>query len=199
MRVIDFESKLDKIQGAFVVLFARDGVPWQSYSQGDSPKQNLRIATCLMINRSDGAIGFVGGKVDPDETLEAAAVREVWEEVGYKIDSKLTPVVAHDIDPITTHLFALEMTHAELREIQKKAAIAEHFGSEVTGVFLPHLIDYAQTFNREGGITTLLRSAMALSVREEFIHFLIQMEIFDKAQLKIACDSAGYSLEKLLA
>ena len=199
MNIIDFDSNWGKTQAAFVALFARDGIPWEAYSQDQPDEHSLKIPVCLMINRADGAVGFAGGKVEKNESLEAAAIRETQEEVGYKIDRKLIPVVAHDIGPITTHLFALEMQYNELREIQKNAVTAEHFGSEITGVFLPHLIDYARLTRKDGGVSVLLRSALAKSVREELAHFLLKMKIFDQPQLKITCETAGYPLDKLLA
>ena len=45
------------------------------------------------------------------------------------------PLVAHDIGAITTHAFTAEVNYEELRNIQKEATSAEHFGSEVCGVF----------------------------------------------------------------
>jgi hypothetical protein len=61
MHMIDFNTKIEgKKQGAFVIFYALDGKPWSSYAHA-SNRAKLTIPTCLMINRSDGWVGFVGG------------------------------------------------------------------------------------------------------------------------------------------
>ncbi len=199
MHIIDFNEKVDgKKQAAFVIFYAKDGQQWKDYPMDDSGRHGLTIPTCLMINRADGLIGFIGGKVDGDETLEQAAIREVQEEVGHDVTLDLEPIIAHDIGRITTHAFAAQMTYAELRKIQNDAIHASHFGSEVTGIFLPHLIDYEQAIGKHGGLINILKSAMAPSVREEMVHFLLKKEIIAQAELNQLCATAGYSLDELL-
>ena len=39
----------------------------------------------LGFRRLDGSMGFPGGKVEPNETPEEAAIRECKEETGYEI------------------------------------------------------------------------------------------------------------------
>ena len=200
MEVIDFESQVtDKRQAAFVIFYALDGMPWLNYPSDHPGRHELTIPTCLMINRSDGNIGFIGGMIEPGETLLDAATREVEEEIGHTIDLQLEPVVAHDIGPITTHAFLSETTYEELRKIQEKAITGVHFGSELTGVFMPHLIDYTAAIGKGGGLVNLLKASMAPSVREEMVHFLLKTEILDKETLEAICHDAGYELVKLLA
>jgi hypothetical protein len=88
----------------------------------------------------------------------------VFEEIGYKFTTSIEPLVAQDIGPITTHAFCALRTQAELVEIQRAAVYSPHFGSEVTGIFTPHLIDYQTKFNKWGGVTELIKAAMAPSV-----------------------------------
>lgn len=198
MKAIEFYAKLEKRQAAFVIFYTREARPWENYNNDKSGRHNLIFPVCLMINRADGAIGFIGGMVDGDETLEQAAIREVEEEIGHKVDIDLGAIVAHDIGPITTHAFAAEVSYEQLRAIQENATQAQHFGSEVTGVFLPHIVDYEKTVGKSGGLVNLLQSSMAPSVREEFVHFLLKKDLVPKESLERFCSNAGYSLSELL-
>lgn len=196
---IDFYQKIpSKPQAVFAIFYALDGKPWQNHQEVPLRGKNATIPTCLMINRSDGRIGFVGGMVSAGENLEQAVRREVKEEIGYVFSSPLEPLVAYDIGKITTHVFMVELTYESLRQIQKDAVNSEHYGSELTGVFLPHLIDYHGLIDKGGGICNLFKNEFAPSVREELIHFLLKKNIFTKTQLENICCKAGYSLEKLL-
>lgn len=198
MKKVKFDQKIaGKPQAVFSILYALDGKPWANYP-GSNGRANLIIPTCIMINRSDGWIGFVGGKVDQNETLEEAAKREVREEIGYEVTSPLENIVAHDIGPFTTHVFAVQLTYEDLREIQKNSPQASHFGSEITGVFLPHLINQNQLYSTRGSIAGIIKSSLAPSVREELIHFLVNKKILPQKELSEICDSCGYSLETLL-
>lgn len=199
MHTIPFHSSVNgKQQAAFVIFFARDGKPWKNYPTSNSTKKNLVIPTCLMINRADGDVGFIGGKVEKGESLTVAAKREVEEEIGHVVHLKLKPIVAHDIGPITTHAFAAETTYEELRAMQKAATAGAHFGSEVTGIFLPHLIDYDAALGKDGGLANLMKNSLALSVREELVHFLLKKEIFTDEALSAICQESGYILADLL-
>lgn len=199
MNKIDFNTKVEgKPQAAFVILYSLEGNPWFNYPEKSPELKDLVIPTCLMINRSDGRIGFLGGKVEPGETLEEAARREVSEESGYTLDTPIEEIVAHDIGPITTHAFALQLSYTEIKEIQEKAMHTPYFGNEVTGVFLAQLIDYQLMFGKWGGIAELIKNNFAPSVREELVHFLLNKDIFTKEQLSDICERGNYSLQNLL-
>lgn len=174
MKVISFNTRLDnKRQAAFVIFYAPEPNP-----------------TCLMINRADKTIGFIGGMVEKGESLEQAVIREVEEEVGHRTTTNLQPIVAHDIGPITTHVFSAELTGSELRTVHDKASMGVHFGLELTGVFITR-------FTRNHTVD-LLKTKMAPSVTEELIHFLLVKNIFNREELNIICQRANYSLDSLL-
>lgn len=46
----------------------------------------------LLMCRPDGTWGFPAGTIEPGETTEVAARREVFEETGYQCDDKLIPI-----------------------------------------------------------------------------------------------------------
>jgi len=201
MRVVDIEKGVPrKRKAAFVIFYCLNRKPWESYREADEERKALTIPTCLMINRWDGTIGFIGGRIEKGEAFEEAVKREVFEEIGHELSLKPEPIVAHDIGPITTHAFAVEVSSEEILHIQRDASLSEDFGSEVTGVFLPHLIDYdSTTKSRKGGIIELYRSSMAPSVREELTHFLLKRKVFSKSQLEDICKKAGFDLPTLLS
>ena len=45
----------------------------------------------------------------------------------------------------------------QLKAIQKDASNSLYFGNEITGVFLPHLIDYHSMFGKWGGVGELIK------------------------------------------
>jgi 8-oxo-dGTP pyrophosphatase MutT (NUDIX family) len=200
MHIIDFHTRIPgKKQAAFVIFYASDGKPWLNYVNDKHNRTNLVIPTALMMNRADGLVGFIGGGVEERETLEEAAVREVREEIGHAVTSSLEPLVAHELDVFTTHAFTSQVPYAQLRDMQKQAEKAEHFGSETTGVFLPHLINYDLVSPRKkGGVKNLLTGSLAPTVREELAHFLLAAHIFTLDELTALCHEAGFSLQELL-
>ncbi len=201
MHTIQFREKIEnKKQAIFVILYALDGQPWKNYREKMSDKRpEMIIPTFLVSNRWDGTIGFIGGFIDNDETFEQTIKHEALEEAGFDIGNrKLEEIVAHDIGPITTHAFACEMTYQELKSIQTNISNASDLGSEVTGVFLPHLVDYETEIGKKAGIVQFLQSSMAPSVREEVIYFLIKKNIFNRTNLSDICNRSGYNLEELL-
>lgn len=201
MQQIKFREKVEnKSQAVFVIFYALDGKPWENYGEKMTDKRpEMIIPTCLISNRWDGTIGFIGGMVDGNQSFEETIKHEALEEAGYKIEErKLEEIVAHDIGSITTHAFACQLTYQELKSIQIKIFDASDLGSEVTGVFLPHLVDYEKEIGKKAGIVLFLKTSMAPSVREELVHFLLQKNIFSNEELSDICHRAGYNLEELV-
>lgn len=78
----------------------------------------MRKGTILMARRSlqreayPGTWSFPGGHVEKDETLEAALIREVREEIGvaptvYRFLRSIADPNAAADDPVTYHMFAV--------------------------------------------------------------------------------------------
>lgn len=104
----------------------------------------VRGGTVLLAKRGahraayPGSWSFPGGHAEPGETLEAALVREVGEEIG-AVPTAFRPIGAiadphaTDIDPITYHLYVVEAwdggepsmlgdEHSDLRWFDLRAA-----------------------------------------------------------------------------
>lgn len=201
MNIVDFKKGVEgKRKAAFVIFYCLKSKPWKKHREPDKEFINLNVPICLVINRWDGMMGFIGGKVEKGESLEDAVRREVFEEIGHKLLIKLEPIVAHDIGPITSHAFAAKVSYEEILHIERDASLSEDFGSEITGSFLPHLIDYdSATKSEKGGIVELYKGSMAPSMREELTHFLLKKKIFSKKELEDICTRAGFDLGQLLS
>jgi mutator protein MutT len=63
----------------------------------------------LAVSRKDdhNDLGLPGGKVEPGETFEQAAIREAWEEVGIQIE-KMRDVFDHPCRVHHAHTFLVE-------------------------------------------------------------------------------------------
>lgn len=104
-----------------------------------------KIGLLGITARWDASYGFVGGKVDNNETLLKAALREAKEEVGYDVDpSRLNILCSHHmIDgdfQQHTHLYLCEVSPDEIYEIQRKSINAEHARIENAGFNVVHMV-----------------------------------------------------------
>jgi mutator protein MutT len=90
-------------------------------NEEETAEQDVKQAACCLILTNDGhvlavsrkndpsAFGLPGGKVDPGETAEQAAARELQEETGLTA-TKLSHVFTHqEDDGFVTHTFACEV------------------------------------------------------------------------------------------
>jgi len=174
MEAIAFYSRVaSKAQAAFIIFYSLESSP-----------------SCLMIDRTDNTLGFIGGMVESGESLEEAAIREASEEIGHMVTAHLEPLVAHNIGTITTHAFTAEVGATELETIHAQAETGIHYGVELNSATISSL--------SKSELIALLPRPMAPSVREELIHFLFKANIYKPSTLVQICEKAGYDLQELL-
>lgn len=147
---------------AHVAIYHRGHRLYETYKPSAPSKAVAEavIPTVLMVNRWDGRIGFPGGHVDPGETPAQAAIRELREEINFTVDSEdqLKHLGVWEGPTTDLHFFAMELPSPDFQDFKnavRDATSAEHFGSEITGVFLQHL----WTYDNGMGLTTFLQSA----------------------------------------
>lgn len=107
-----------------------------------------KVALLGIMVRWDGSFGFVGGKVDPGETLIEAAKRESWEEINHRPkDEELKLVCSHSMVhgkfEQNTHLYACEVSPEELYEIRRQSGESVHGQVESAGFVVAHMVKNA--------------------------------------------------------
>lgn len=107
-----------------------------------------KVALLGVMVRWDGSFGFVGGKVDPGETLIEAAKRESWEEINHQPeDGDLKLVCSHSMVhgkfEQNTHLYACEVTPEKLYDIRRKSGESVHGQVESAGFVVVHMVKNA--------------------------------------------------------
>lgn len=141
----------EKLQCVFLLIYCKDGIPYRKYSVQDG---RFLIPKILSLGRHDGFVGFIGGKVDPGETLKDALIREVEEETGLILDQTLPilPLATFSEKGANIHSFKLEVTNKELLAMTSTIVNSEKFGIEITGFNLNHIEHY----KNNGGINEVL-------------------------------------------
>jgi len=131
----------------FAAFYAEDGKPYRNYKDVSENHRNTVIPTVMMQLRWDGTFGFPGGKVDGEETLREALVREVQEEVNYNIQHLIDKV--HLVGSYSTkerkmcqHCFGIHVPYEELKRIRMCSLTGEHIDSENSGSVLVHIMNY---------------------------------------------------------
>lgn len=208
MEVIDLNpNKLPTNSAAFLIMYSTDGRPWEYYDLANDDQRELTIPQVLVVGRSDGKLGFVGGHIDHpvhDDTTDIEAIedglsREVLEEVGYHLVEEPEPLVRVKGPRLDKYVFSLELPHEELAVVASQAHNAEHFGSEITGTLMLQIADYEViTGKNYGGIQNVLRMPFAASARQELAQLIIKKELMLPDDFERACNKANFQLPELL-
>lgn len=170
------------------------------------------VPVIAMINRWDGRIGFLGGKVEAGETLAEAAAREAHEaheEAGIDFDvhileeetyvdlyiADLQPIVSHEFqagkEPLKTHLFAIEVPKVE--NLIELMDLAFFDLGETVGVTLVYVGD----FGKGKGFPKFLKNQMASSVREELCELILKLNLVPEKELYDMIETAGFEVDKI--
>lgn len=124
-----------KINNVMVAIICENFYPLVGYEGVPESHRDRRIPSVYMVMRWDGTLGFFGGRVDPGETIEQAAVREVFEEANLDIDPEaLVHISTTGNDRVDNHLFGYVVTAAKFEAIAREAPLAEHYWSECQGI-----------------------------------------------------------------
>jgi len=96
----------------------------------------------LGILREDGMLGLPGGTLQPGESLKDGLKRELFEElnIDFPVDDhvifKKWENLAHEKTYIWVHhLCMVEITEEQFYGVEKCATSAEHYGTEIYGIF----------------------------------------------------------------
>lgn len=140
-----------KLQCVFLLIYCRDGKPHKKYSL---PNGRKLIPKVLSLSRHDGFVGFIGGKVDPGETLIEGLLREVKEETGLILNPNFSiePLATYSDNEATIHSFSLEVTVNEMLDMATIISKSDNFGIEITGFALNHIERYV----KDGGVDQVL-------------------------------------------
>lgn len=140
---------------------------------------NSKVALLGVVMRWDASFGFVGGKVDPGETLVQAAIRETMEEVGTVItEEQLTLMCSHEMKDgqlhQNTHLYLCELSPEEIYEVRSNSDKSKHGRVEASAFNVVHMV--------EKSFTNLLDVNWAGTGREE-IEILFKSNFIDKPEI----------------
>ncbi len=132
------------------------------------------IPLLLMLDRWDGVRGFPGGRMEDGESVREAAIRELEEELNYRLaddeilEEKL--VSTHEIcrskgPNFTTNLIAIRVSEDTIRAVMKSFTGAEHFLAETMGVTAHPVINYSH----KAAFDNFIRGSFAPTVKEELV------------------------------
>jgi len=173
-----------KKDAVFLAIYVEAISPWKYF------KDQIVKVECpavIMIDRWDGRMGFPGGTLNEGESMLAALVREIKEEIGITIKpDKVHPIVSHE-SKISTHLYGLKVLEIEFLHIYYhilnnfsrsillhayEEGDESHFMSEITGIKIVPLVQHAGK-----GINHFINNHFAGAGKEDLL--ILMQEFLD--------------------
>lgn len=123
LKKIKKELMLEK-NGVFIIL----------YCESENKEYNYEHKV-LMSMRWDNTLGFIGGKVDNNESLKEALLRETKEEINYDLDTtKVKHLISYNLNGFGIHSYTLKITTEEMFKIKNNYLKASHSEEEINGL-----------------------------------------------------------------
>lgn len=171
-RVIAQEHMMPR-NGVFCILYC------DNYGKYD---YDMKIA---MTMRWNNLKGFLGGKVDGNETLKEALQREVMEEGNFDITGKEVEWLSSYADGnFGIHCYTCKITPEEMKSLRENFTKGSHAEEEVAGLLVLNL--------KEGELNeNLLNSGFEASSRLELIHFMNKLYKRDTVMATLALHRYG--------
>ncbi len=149
-RIEDLKRHPNLNDMVFGSIWCGESKPYEHHIEVPKHKRGVQIPLVLMHMRWDGFIGFPGGKVETGEELHEALIREMEEEYNFTVrlkhlvNDKPIHLCSHadNHGELHTHCFELEVSKSEFKRVIELATEAEHFGSEVQGVFAVQIAEF---------------------------------------------------------
>ncbi|XP_025405466.1 uncharacterized protein LOC112679758 isoform X2 [Sipha flava] len=154
-------------------------------------------ATILMQLRYDGYFGFPGGLIDANEDIVNAVNREMAEEINLNTDLHSVTnddhVISHwsEKKKLVLHFYKLKVTMAELIEIEKRALLAQDYGSEVLGTVRIPLYTLGDHYR---GFPVFLKHNFIGCSREQLIAALSILNIMKPEEIKLALSANSINI-----
>lgn len=119
-------------------------MPRKSYARAIA--QNSEGKFLIALHKSNGAANFPGGKIEPGETPEQAAIRETYEETGVLL-ANLRPaaktLAEFDGEPWDGHYFFADIAQGEPANMEPEKFSAVRFMDldEIRKTWQPHFLE----------------------------------------------------------
>lgn len=149
------EKMLDR-NGVFVIIHCDNFDTKYDYMQ-----------KVIMSMRWDNQFGFIGGKVDNDESLIQALTREVKEEIGYQMTRKdilnLKHLASYDDNGFGIHSYTLKIDKETMLNIRKEYVNSSYSLEEINGLCIVNIME---------DNTNLLNNSFSATAKLELQQFI---------------------------